>query len=203
MSIRSTLITLRSAVLAVGAILIFAGTAFGDTAVIPVSWSLAAQAGFPEPVLFGSLNNTFTFYNFPFPYATGTFYVGSTGAYTVSLTTPGVDNLVYLLTPGPLTISGSTPTNPLSNFIAGEVNVNTTTFSTTLQAGVQYAYVLYFTTNSGSTTFNISGPGCISLGGNTCLVAAPTLEPGPLALLAILVAVSGMFFLRRRPRTIA
>ena len=168
-----------------------------------MTWSLAAQTDFPIPIgPLGALDTTFTAYSFAFPYTTGTFYVGTTGSYTVSLPTPGVNNLVYLLT-GPLTIAGPTPTNPLTDFFAGEINTNTTTFSTTLQAGQQYSYVLYFTTNAGSSTFTISGPGCISLGGNNCTVGAPTLEPGPLALLAILVAASGLFFLRRRPQPLS
>jgi hypothetical protein len=205
MSTRSILTNFRSAVLAVGATLVFSGAAFADTVAIPVSWLIGVESEFPTPVpALGVLGTTFTGYTTSFPYALGTFSVGTTGSYTVSLSTPGFNNFIYLLT-GTFAPSGATPTTPVANFFAGEVNVNTTTYSTTLQAGVQYSYVLFFTqaAPSGSATFTITGPGCIGLGGSNCLVAAPTLGPGPLALLAILVAVSGMFFLRRRLGTIA
>jgi hypothetical protein len=205
MSTRSILTSFRSAVLAVGATLVFSGMAFGATVAVPLSWTIGVETDFPIPIgPLGTLDTTFTAYSFPFPYATGTFYVGTTGSYTVSVSTPGFQNLVYLLT-GPLTISGPTPTNPLASFFAGELNLSTTTYAATLQAGVQYSYVVYFTqaAASGSSTLNITGPGCISLGGNNCTVGSPTLEPGPLALLAILVALSGIFFLRRRPQTTA
>ncbi len=204
MSTRSILTNFRSAVLAVGATLVFSGAAFADTVPITLNWTIGVESQFPQPVFFGAQTSNFTFYSPAFPYALGTFYVGTTGTYSASMNTPGFDNLVYLLT-GTFAPSGGVPTTPLSNFFAGEFNIPTTTISATLQAGVQYSYVVFFTqaAPSGSGVLTLSGPGCISLGANNCsVVPAPTLEPGPLALLAILVAVSGMFFLRRRPRTI-
>jgi hypothetical protein len=197
------LTTLRGITLAVGVVFLFANPAFGVTAPTTVTWSPAATSELPFPLLLGTETTTFTTYSVPIvSYASGTFFVGTTGTYSATLASPTNDVILYLLT-GTFTPGVSIPTTPLSSYFAGELNVFTVTIPTvTLQAGVQYSYLTALSVSgTGTGTLTLSGPGCISFGSNCAVLPVPTLEPGAFALLAILVAVSGMFLLKRRERT--
>jgi len=200
----SILTAFRSVVIVAGVFLVFARAAFGVTIPTPVNWSTGATTQFASPLPFGSVATTFTSYSgVAIPYVTGTFYVGTSGTYSATLTSTPLSNGIEILT-GTFAPSTGTPTTPLANFFLAEQDGATTTLAAIpLQAGVQYSYLLVFTIGStGSGTFTLSGPGCLSLGSNTCSAVqpVPTLEPGAFALLAVLVGVSGIFFLRR-PRT--
>jgi hypothetical protein len=203
MSTRSILTTFRIAVLAAGVFFAFASAAFGVTIPTPVNWSTGVTTQYALPLPFGSVATTLTSYSgFANPYVTGTFYVGTSGTYSATLTSAPFANGIEILT-GTFAPSTGTPTTPLANFFLAEQDGASTTLSIPLQAGVQYSYLLLFSfATTGSGTFTLSGPGCISLGSNTCsaVLPVPTLEPGAFALLAVLIAVSGIFFLRR-PRT--
>jgi len=190
---------LRIGVFVVGLGVCFANTIIGAT--VPITFNFSGTTQFPLPLPFGSLGTTFTSYGGGNPFSTGTFYVGTSGAYSATLSsTPS--NGIFMLT-GTFSPSSSTPTTPLANFFQGEQNGSLTTLAAIpLTAGVQYSYLAVFNPPNGTATLTLTGPGCISFGTNNCAGAqpVPTLGPGGLALLTMLIALSGTFLLTsRRP----
>src|SRR5271168_49129 len=114
MSTRSILTTFRSTTLAVGVVFLFANAAYGATVPTTVNWSPAATTELPFPLILGAETTTFTFYSAPIvSYAAGTFFVGTTGTYTATLTSPTNDVILYFLT-GTFTPGVTIPTNPLA-----------------------------------------------------------------------------------------
>lgn len=127
--------------------------------------------------------------------------MGTSGTYTATLNPNQViANGIELLT-GVFSPSVSTPTTPLSNFFAATQNVSTTTVlsGVPLTAGTQYSYLLLFNPSSGTATFTISGPGCISFGSNTCQNSVPAITPEALAALAIMIAGIAAYMMMKRP----
>lgn len=125
----------------------------------------------PSPItpVFATITN-FTAYSGPFPYKTGTFYVGSTGAYSGTLNSPAVSNGFYLLK-GTFSPSTTTPGTPLSDFIVFSQQLTNTVISNIqLQAGQQYSYLWIFNSGNSAITFTLTGPGCISFFSNKCIV---------------------------------
>jgi hypothetical protein len=194
---------LRISVFVVGLGVFLANAAIGATVPITFNFTSGSTTQYPFPLPFGSVATTFTSYSGgAAPYGTGIFYVGTSGTYSATLSSAPNSNGIFILT-GTFAPSTSTPTTPLANFIQGEQNGALTTLAAIpLTAGVQYSYLAVFNPPNATATLTLTGPGCISFGTNNCAGAqpVPTLGPGGLALLTMLIALSGMFLLTgRRP----
>jgi len=184
---------LRGAVAALCLALLLAHPAFGATATITPAFTVNVTTNYPLPIPFQpTVATTFNAWDSsPLPYATGTFTVGTTGAYTATATSsPNADNALYLLTGAFSPNAISIPTTPLSAFFEGTQSAATTTLSNvTLTAGTQYSYLLVTPPGTGAFTFTLTGPGSISLG------SVPNTPIDPLATVFVMIAALGLLML--------
>lgn len=135
---------------------------------VNISYSAGTTTRFPLPFPSGSVATTFTSYTgTSFPFAMGTFQVGSTGNY--SLAVGGISSGVGLfVVQGTFAPNASAdPSTPLANVLAG-TQAPATIPSIALQAGVQYTFLVVVSSGSGTGTVAITG-GCVVIGGETCL----------------------------------
>lgn len=161
------------------------------------------------PSISAGINTNITTYSssFKWIYALYPFTVTQTGTYTASSTTTDVVNTTFFLT-GTFTPSSTfPPSTPISNFFISDFSGGLTASFPTLNltAGTQYSVLVAFNqTTPGSypyqVTLNFDGPGCVSIGNNTCAVAtgAP-ISPWVIILMALLLAATGLVALRLRP----
>lgn len=184
---------LRGALAASCLALLLAHPAFGATATITPAYTASVTTNYPIPITFQpTVTTTFNAWETsPLPYATGTFTVGTTGAYTATATSnPNANNALYLLTGAFAPNAISIPATPLSSFFAGTESDATTTLSNvTLTAGTQYSYLLVTTPGTGTFTFTLTGPGSISIG------SVPTTPIDPLATVLVMIAALGLLML--------
>jgi hypothetical protein len=180
-----------------------------NTVSTTLTFSGTVQTEYPFPISpYPSVTTNFTTYTPGFliaPYATGTFYVGTSGVYSATLAYIANGTALIILTGvfSPSTpLSTSTPTTPLSSFLYGQQQSyfqGPAISNMALTAGTQYSYLaLTQTGQSGTDTLTLSGPGCISLGTNTCAASVPTIAPFALAALAILLAGMGALAMVKR-----
>ena len=172
---------LRTLCLILSTLLLGPAAAAAQT-VINFSYSPAATTRFPLPFPSGSVATTFTSYTgSAFPYAMGTFQVGSAGNYSVAVGGVSSGVGVFVIQGVFAPSSGSDPSTSLANVLAG-TQAPATIPSIALQAGVQYTYLVVLSSGSGTGTVTIDG-GCVVTGtgvayGGTCLPAGVT--PGSL-----------------------
>jgi len=169
------------------------------------------------PTITGGLVTNFTGYTYnsgPWNYALQTFTVSQTGVYTASLTTTPHLNTTFFL--NGTFAPGASPSTPISNFIAellasniGGTNYNSSFTNLNLVAGQQYSILIAFDVqglpNSDTFTLDMSGPGCIAIGSNTCQSAGsiPTLSEWGLVALICMLGVLGMYQFRRNKKIAA
>ena len=198
---------LRGSLGALALALLLVNPAFGQytVSITPtITGTPLTQYATPLPAV--TVGTTFTAYSgVGVEYATGTFSVTTSGVYSATLTPPtsptgnGVEILTGVFSPSVT----PAPTTPLSNFFAAlQSGYATTIPSLTLTAGTQYSYLLLFNPGfTGTPTFTVSGPGCISLGGSSSCAAVPTLTPFAIAALSILIMGLAAFMLVKRSPT--
>jgi hypothetical protein len=206
-TIKTSRWVLRGSLAALALALLLVNPAFGQyTVSITPTFTTTPLTQFAIPLPIGTVGTTFTAYSSGggVEYVTGTFSVATSGVYSATLTpTSSMANGVEILT-GVFSPSVTPPpTTPLSNFFAGIQTGSTTTIpSLTLTGGTQYSYLLLFNPGyTGTPTFTVSGPGCISLGGNSSCAAVPTLTPFAIAALSILIMGLAAFMLVKRSPT--
>lgn len=136
----------------------FAGTPDGKTLIpLPLSFS-AIGPTFTTFTSYGGAGSAFS---------TGSFYVGSSGSYTFTLTNLGAGQGFYILT-GAFSPSATKPATPLSSFLYGVQDATRVSASVDLVAGRQYSFLLVFVGNP-AFGFTVTGPGGVNLGGAAAL----------------------------------
>ena len=111
----------------------------------------------------------------PFNFASYPFWVGSSGVYSATSSTPTYQNTTFFLTGLFTPSSTGTPATALSNYLisvysgsAGAPNHTATFNSLSLTAGQQYTVLVAYNQNDpnfrGASTVTIVGVGCISFG---------------------------------------
>jgi hypothetical protein len=119
-------------------VLFLVNPALGLTVTITPTVSSTVTTQWAVPLPIGSVGTSFTGYSGgAVPYVTGTFYVGTSGAYSAAVSGTGVtENGIEILT-GVFSPSASpAPTTPISSFLAAiQGNPTSTIPSVTLTAG--------------------------------------------------------------------
>ena len=189
-------------------------TSYAGTSTVMGSWALVdpttSVPTIPTPA--GTQRTSWTLFDGGnFHFVAYPFTVDATGVYSATASTPVVVNTTYFLT-GIFT-HGTPPPTPIGNFFAGVYTGSIKTagqytgnFSNlSLVAGQQYTALVAYDTGGLAgeiSTVTIAGPGCISIGSNTCNASVPTLSAwGFLILAAMIVAVGAEQIRGRRQLT--
>lgn len=151
---------------------LFAPAAWADDATVNFTFSNSVTTRFPSPLPANTTGTSFTSYSgSATPYALGSFFVGTSGAFSASMLNVGVVNGLLIVKGMFSPNAAASPVNSLDDIIAGTQSSTLSHLtSVNLVAGQQYSYlVLLQSGSSGSGTFLLSGAGCISLGiSNLC-----------------------------------
>lgn len=144
-----------------------------DTVSSVSSWSSTSTTRFATPLTSGSVNTSFTAYSgIAVPYATGTFYVGSSGSFTASLNAGSIGQGLQIIRGSFVPNASGTPTTALADVLYGtQAGSGITISNINLIGGQQYTYLQLFQgfTSGTDALFSLSGTGCISLGAsNLC-----------------------------------
>jgi|GEM_PF-2899611 len=162
------------AALVSGCVLLTGTTAHADTASSVSNWNSGIETRFATPLTSGSVNTIFTAYSgTAVPYVMGTFYVGSTGTFTVSLNAGSVGQGLQIIRGSFSPNAAGVPTTALADVLYGtQAGGGVTISNISLSGGQQYTYLQLFQgfTSGTNALLSLSGPGCISLGAsNLCL----------------------------------
>ncbi len=151
---------------------LFAPAAWADDATVNFTFSNSVTTRFPSPLPANTTGTSFTSYSgSATPYALGSFFVGTSGAFSASMLNVGVVNGLLIVKGMFSPNAAASPVNSLDDIIAGTQSATLSHLTgVNLVAGQQYSYlVLLQSGSSGSGSFLLSGVGCISLGiSNLC-----------------------------------
>lgn len=144
-----------------------------------------------------------------FNYVAYPFTVTVSGNYNATASTPVVVNTTWFLRGN--FVPGTPMGTPLVDFFsgvfaaAGPAPFTGTFTNVPLVAGQQYTMLVAYNIGSvaGETsTVTINGPGCVAIGTNVCAAATtasiPTLSEWGMLLMTALMAVAGVFMIRRK-----
>ena len=174
------------------------------TSTWPAGQVATQTANIPSPP--NTQVNTFTGTSGPWNYVLYPFTVSASGTYTATSATARVVNTTWVVKGN--FVPGVPMGTPLADHFAGVLgtagsNPYTGTFTNLpLVAGQQYTMVVAYdigTVAGDLSTVAINGPGCIALGGAVCSAASiPTLSEWGVLAMALLLAIAGVFIIRRR-----